>query len=154
MFRRSPVPGRCSPPAAGLVLLVAVSLTSGCGGIFGGETLRPTIKAVKADETRAFNVSAGPGFVRFEGHITTAVECQEIRATLDQYSSSNGEIDLVVEARALEGCPNQQQTTWNYIGNLQSVEPGDYTVTVTHRFENQDLPTEEVVQGQVTVSPR
>lgn len=139
---------------AGVVLLLAVSLLAGCTDFLSSASPRPTLNAVVADETRPIDVTAGPGFIRYEGHLTTPVRCQEMRAKLDRYSESNGVIDLVVEAKALEGCPNRQETTWNYIGNLQSVPPGDYSVTLTHRFVNQDGPTRTVFEGQLTVTPR
>lgn len=147
-------PGRRPALAAALACLALVSLLTGCTDFLGSASPRPTLDAVVANETRPINVTAGPGFIRFEGHLTTAVECQEMRAKLDRYSESNGVIELAVEAKALEACPNQQETTWNYIGTLTSVPAGDYSVTVRHRFVNQDVPDETVFEGQLTVSPR
>lgn len=140
--------------AAGLV--AGVVLLAGCdGGIFGSSNPRPTIQAVRADQDlRAFDARGGPRFLRFEGNITTPTRCQQLRAKLDRFSESNGVIDLFVEATAVEPCPNEEETVWNYLGNLQDVDPGTYSVTIEHRFKDQDKASEVVFDGQVEIQPR
>lgn len=133
--------------------VVAVSVTA-CTDFLGSSSPRPTLDAVVADEVRPINVESGPGFIRFQGHITTSIRCQQIEAKLNRYSESDGVIDLAVEARALDSCTDPRETTWNYIGNLQGIPAGNYAVTVRHRFRNQDGNDRTVFEGQLTVEPR
>lgn len=142
---------------AGAALAAGVLLTAGCGDFIGSSTPQPTIQAVEADQPRAIDVTGGAGFLRFEGNITTTTRCQGIVAELDNFSEPNGsggEADIAVEARAEEPCPDDQETTFNYIGNLNGIQAGTYSVTVTHRFQNQDLPSQTVFEGQLEVASR
>lgn len=140
---------------AAAVLLTGVALLSGCNDIFGSSNPKPTIQAIKATgDLQAPLAEGGPRFLRFEGNITTPNDCQQLQAKLDRFSTSNGVIDVVVEATAVEPCPNEQETVWNYTGVLQDVDAGTYTVTIGHRFENQDRSSEVVFEGQVEVPPR
>lgn len=142
------------PAAPALVAtLAAALLVTGCTDFIGSSNPQPTINAVLADEVREIGVSAGPGFIRFQGHITTVNRCQQLTAELESFSES-AVAEIAVVAEALEPCPNDQETTWNYIGNVQNISAGTYDVTVTHRFENQDLPSQVVFEGQLTVEPR
>lgn len=148
-------PARRRSLAASSVLLAAAVLLSGCEDITGGSNPRPTIQAVKVtDEISAFDASGGAGSLRFEGNITTPNDCQQLRAKLDRFSESNGVVDLVVEATAVEPCPNEEETVWNYLGRLNDVEPGTYAVTIEHRFRNQDVASEVVLEKQVEILPR
>lgn len=138
--------------AGALALLASASLLTACSGFLGSASPRPVLNAVIADSPREIDVVGGAEFIRFEGNITTSSRCQEIRARLDRFSESDGVIDIAVVARELEGCPNQEETTWNYVGNLQGITPGEYAVTVEHRFPESDRSSQVVFDGRLTVS--
>lgn len=140
---------------AAAALLAGVVLLPGCNDIFGSSDPQPTIQAIVAEEEpRATAVTGGAGFLRFEGNITTETRCQDLRAKLDRFSESNGVIELRIEASALDPCPDERETVWNYLGSLQAVEPGVYSVTVEHRFQNQDRASKVVFEGQAEIVPR
>lgn len=147
---------RPRPVAAAAVLLAGGALLAGCSDPFGSSNPKPTIQAVKAGDNapRGFDASGGARALRFEGHIDTPNDCQQIRARLDRFSTSNGVIDLFVEAEVVEPCPNDLQTTWNYLGRLRDVDAGTYDVTIEHRFKNQDVESTVVLEKQVEILPR
>lgn len=138
-----------------LTALLAVGFTvvlvSGCG--VGGPSSRPTLAATIAGEgeVQEIDVSSGPETILFEGNITTDNTCQQIRAELDRFNEGQGIVDIAVEAETLSGCPNDEVTTWNYLGRMVAVDPGDYDVTVEHRFTNSDRESAVVFDGTVTV---
>lgn len=147
---------RTGPLAAAAVLLVGGVLLAGCSDPFGSSNPKPTLQAVKAGDNapRGFDASGGARALRFEGHIVTPNDCQQIRARLDRFSESNGVIDLFVEAEVVDPCPNDLQTTWNYLGRLRDVDAGTYDVTIEHRFKNQEGGSTVVLEEQVEILPR
>ncbi len=133
--------------------LAAVSLT-GCLDI-GGPSLTPTLTAGPVSQGGApqpISVSGGVEFVRFLGNITTDNECQKMVPELDRISESQGILELSIIAETIDGCPVQDETTWNYVGQLIGVEAGAYDVKVRHRFLNSARPTEVVFDGPITVA--
>lgn len=133
--------------SAGVAVMAALTLLAavGCTGILDSSAPTPTFQAqVAADNApEPFTPTAGSGFFRFRGHITTPNRCQDMRARLERFSESNGVIELVVDAETIPGCAEGQETLWNYLITLNGVPAGDYSVTVTHVFE--DGGTSEVV---------
>lgn len=134
-----------------LAALLTAVLVSACG--VGGPSSRPSLRATIAEDGQgqAIEVTSGPETIVFQGSMTTDNTCQQIRAKLDTFSEGQGIVDLVIEAETLEGCPNDQTTTWNYAGRMLSVAAGEYAVTMEHRFRNSDRPSEVVFEGTLTV---
>lgn len=140
---------------AALVLFLLVAVLTACVDL-GGPGLTPTLTANKAAEGEAqpVQVSGGVEFVRFVGSIQTDNECQKIIAKLDRISEGQGILELAVVAETLEGCPVNDETTWNYVGQLIGVAAGTYDVTLRHRFENSSRPTKVVFAEPITVRVR
>ena len=142
------------PTGTALVAAFVVVSALGCTDLFSTSTEpRPTFNAVVAGDSapQAYSASAGSGFMRFRGNVRTENRCQQMKAELDEYSESDGRLGLVVDINTLEPCPNDQETVWNYLITLTDLPPGDYGVSVEHRFEGSGSGSEVVFEGDVTV---
>ena len=149
-----PSNGPSARSGAALIVAFLVASALGCTDLFGTSTEpRPTFNAVVAGDSapQAYSASAGGGFMRFRGNVQTDDRCQQMKAELDEYSESDGRLGLVVDVEALDPCPNEQETVWNYIITLNDLPPGDYGVSVEHRFDGTDRAPEVVFEGSVTV---
>lgn len=140
----------------GVALITAFVLVSalGCTDLFSTSTEpRPTFNAVVAGDSapQPYSASAGSGFMRFRGNVRTENRCQQMKAELDEYSESDGRLGLVVDINALEPCPNDQETVWNYLITLNDLPPGEYGVSVEHQFDGSGSGSEVVFEGNVTV---
>lgn len=134
--------------------VAALALLGGCTDITGGDDPRPSFDAVQADSgsVEEHRATAGARTIRFQGNITTDDRCQRMSAQVEEFSSSQGVADIEVLAEGLENCPNEAETTWNYLGRLVDVPSGEYDVTIRHRFENPDRSSQVVFEGQVSVT--
>lgn len=143
-----------SSPASALVVAAVVVVATGCGDLFSTSTGPvPTFNATVATDSgpQPYVPSVGSEFLRFRGNVTTSTRCQEMKTELDRYSRSDGVIDLVLKIEGVTPCPDQQETLWNYLITLNGLDPGDYTLTVEHQFQDGEGTSGIVFEGGITV---
>ncbi|MFQ5690429.1 MAG: hypothetical protein ACE5HQ_09180 [Gemmatimonadota bacterium] len=134
----------------GAILLGGAILT-GCLGL--GTDIGVSLQKEVAAEGEALDIEThargGTASVTVTGLIVGELPCDLLSAAVKKNGST---LTLSITLRAKQNvCKGTAPTTLRYIANLVNVPPGMKNLTVRHRFENLDQPSEVVLETVVQV---
>ena len=129
-----------TPRARLVAILGALSLPlAGC--IFGLD-IKPALtvdqSVFAAGEALSGSVHAigGNGTVVVTGRMIGKLPCDVIVGDLKDVGG--GDLKLTMTLEATRACPGNPPTSFDYLANIVSVEPGERSVQVEHRFVGTD----------------
>lgn len=138
-----------------LIAIPGAVLLTLAGCIFGLDikaALTVNQSVFAAGEALSGSVSAlgGNGTVLVTGRMIGKLPCDVIVGDLRETGGGNLELTMTLEAT--RACPGNPPTSFDYLANIVSVEPGEHSVRVEHRFVGTDGHAGVVLDTVVTVN--